>query len=70
MAITDIPLSLLEEVGKIGLWLKTVGIIFVLWVIFQIYSLHINNQRMKEVYVIKKDMKRMEGKLDRILKKR
>lgn len=61
---------LVSEIGKIGLWLQAVGLIVVAWIIFSIIDLLINRKRMKEVYKIKKDMKRIEGKIDKILAKR
>jgi hypothetical protein len=62
--------DVITEIGKIGLWLKTAGIIFILWIIFQVVNFIINRKRMKEIYNIKDDMKRIEKKIDRILKKK
>jgi len=62
--------SIIIAVGKIGLWIQALGIIVVLWLIFQTINFFINRKRMKEVYTIKTDMKRMENKLDKLLKKR
>ena len=61
--------NIVAELGKIGLWLKTVGIIFVLWVIFQSVELFINTKRMKEILEIKEDVARIERKLNKVLKK-
>ena len=68
--ISSIPASLVASLGKIGLWLQAVGIIVIIWIIFYIVDLFINVRRMKEVYRIKDDMKRIERKIDRILTKR
>jgi purine-cytosine permease-like protein len=62
--------ALLIQMGNIALWLQALGGIIVLWLIFQIVNFFINRKRMKEIYTIKEDMKRMEGKLDRLLRKR
>ena len=61
--------SLVVEVGKIGVWIKAAGIFVILWIIFESVILWLNWKRIKEIYKIKKDMKRMEKKLDRIEKK-
>ena len=68
--ISNISASLVASLGKIGLWLQAVGIIVIIWIIFYIVDLFINVRRMKEVYRIKDDMKRIERKIDRILTKR
>jgi len=64
--ITDVVMAL----GKIGLWIQALGIFVVLWVVFQIFNSLINGKRLKEVYNIKEDMKRIEGKIDKLLVKR
>lgn len=62
--ITDV----LRDVGQIGLWLQALGVVVVLWIIFQVIAFWYNRKRMKEIYAIKKDMRRLEGKIDKILK--
>lgn len=62
--------TLLLELGKIGLWIQAVGLFIVLWIIFQIILLFYNARRMKQVLEIKKDMKRIEHKLDEVIKKK
>jgi len=62
--------EVLTKIGAIGLWVQTVGIIVILWVAFQIIHFFFERSRAKGIYKIKEDMKRMEGKLDLILKKR
>ncbi len=62
--------AVIGSLGQIALWLQALGIILVLWIIFQLASFYYNWKRMKEVLLIKKDMKRIEGKIDRILRKR
>ena len=64
----DIP-ALIEMLGKVGLWLQAIGIIVVLWIIFQSIALYFNRKRMKEIYAIKNDMKRIEDKINRILRR-
>lgn len=61
--------DIIAELGQVGLWLQTVGAIVILWIIFQIIAWKYNRKRMKEVYSIKEDIKRIESKIDRLLKK-
>jgi len=65
-----VPIKVVTELGQIGLWLQTLGILIVLWLIFQIFSLVINRRRMQEIYAIKKDMQRIERKIDKIVSKK
>ena len=67
--MVDVGDVLIEVVG-IGLWLKTIGAVVILWIVFQTVNFFINRRRIKELYRIKDDMKRMESKLDKILKKK
>ena len=62
--------SVIIQLGEMGLWLRTAGIIFILWIVFQATNFFINRRRMKEVYSIKADMRRMEDKLDFLIKKK
>lgn len=68
--VSEIPITILEDIGMIGLWLKAVGIFIVLWLVFQLVNFFVNRKRMKEVYKIKEDMKRIERKIDKILAKK
>ena len=62
--------DILAQIVELGLWLKTIGAVVILWIIFQAVNFFINRRRLKEIYKIKGDMKRMEGKLDKILRKK
>ncbi|MEK6928596.1 MAG: hypothetical protein AABW65_01415 [Nanoarchaeota archaeon] len=60
--------DVIKLVGGLALWLQALGIIVVLWIVFEIIMLSLNLKRMREVYAIKKDMKRIEAKIDKILR--
>jgi biopolymer transport protein ExbB/TolQ len=60
--------EVITEIGQIGLWLQALGIVIVLAIVFQIISFIYNRKRMREIYQIKKDMVRIERKLDKIIK--
>ena len=68
--VADFPTQIILELGRLGLLLQALGVIVVAWIIFQIVSLVINKKRMKEIYSIKKDMRRIEDKIDKILRRR
>ncbi len=68
--ISDFPITLIEEVGRIGLWLQALGIVVVFMILFEIVAFIINRKRLKEIAIIKKDMKRIEGKIDKILNRK
>jgi len=63
-------LNLLSQLGYVALWLQALGIILIVWLIVQIAGFYYNWKRMKEVLQIKEDMKRIEGKINRILGKK
>lgn len=68
--ISDFPVTVVGEVGKLGLWLQALGIVVVLTIIFDVVAFFYNRKRLKEIAVIKKDMVRIEGKIDKILNKK
>ena len=75
MAISDLVNILPPEMakdalvtlGQIGLWLKAIGIIVIVWLIFHIVSVIFNTKRIREIKTIKEDMKRIEEKIDKII---
>jgi hypothetical protein len=62
--------DILRYLGAWGNWLQALGIIVILWIVFELIALLYHRKRMKEVYAIKQDMKRIEGKIDRLLKRK
>ena len=68
--IAKVPVGLISEIGQVGHWLQAVGLVVILTIIFEAFAFYFNRKRLKEIAVIKEDMKRIEGKIDRILKKR
>ena len=58
------------EIGRVANWVQAIGFIIVLWIVFQIISLIVNRKKRKALYMIRDDLKRIEGKLDRVLKKK
>lgn len=72
MALEDVPIlstDLLIELGRIGNWIQAIGLIIILWIVFQI-ALMINNRiRRKQLYKIEERLESIEKKIDKILKK-
>ena len=68
--LIEVPASLIVFLGRVGLWLSAVGVIVVIWLIFQIVNFIINRKRMKEIYHIKKEMDKLDKKLDLLLKRK
>lgn len=57
------------EIGKIALWLQTLGVIVILWIIFQSITLFFNRKKRLAIYSIKDNLKRVEEKVDKLIKK-
>ena len=68
--VVSVSSTVISSLGKIGLWLQALGIIAVLWIIFQSIPFYYNRKRMQEVLSIRNDMKRIEDKIDRLVAKR
>jgi len=65
----DVLPNVVLEVGKIVLWLQAIGVILVLWIIFQIVAVVVNRKKRKALYSIKSDLARIEKKIDKLSKK-
>jgi hypothetical protein len=67
--LVDISNNLIIEVGRIGLWLKGLGIVVILWILFNLVNLVINKRREQKMEKYDLAIKRIEKKIDRITKK-
>ena len=73
MAIEDIttaPADIILELGRIGAWIQAVGIVAILWLVFEIIILINNRIRRKQLYKIEDSLNNIEKKLDSIIKKK
>jgi len=68
--VSGFPVGFVGEIGQIVLWMQAVGIVLIIWIIVQGAVFYFNRKRMREVYQIKKDMVRIERKIDKILSKK
>ena len=66
---TDIATDLAVKIGSVGKWLQAIGVIIILWVIFQIINWVLNRKRVKRLDLLREDMNRIEKKVDKLLKK-
>ena len=62
-----IPFDVVYKVGQMGQWLQALGIVIVITIVFQVITFFLNRRRLKEIEVIKKDMARIEGKIDSLI---
>ena len=65
--IITAPAEVLVQLGQIGLWLQAIGLVIVAWIAMQIISFLYNQRRMREIGNIKKDMVRIEAKIDQLI---
>ena len=42
---SDLVSELIADLGRIGLWLQALGVVIVLWLIFQIIALIVNRKK-------------------------
>ncbi|HVY01586.1 MAG TPA: hypothetical protein VHA12_02365 [Candidatus Nanoarchaeia archaeon] len=68
--VANVSVGLITEIGQIALWLQAIGVMVVLWIIVQAVTIWYEAKRMKQVLEIKKDMVRIESKINKILAKR
>lgn len=69
MAIAELPIELtdvlLKNIGRIGLYLQAIGLIFLIWLGFQIISIRTNYKMKKSIKKIERDI----SNIKKILKK-
>lgn len=64
------PTLLLEELGRIGSWLQALGVVIVLWLLFQLIAFIISSRKAKEIRRLREDVLRLEKKIDRFMRRR
>ncbi len=60
MAVID---DLVVELGQVGLWIQAVGLVVILWIIFQAITMYYNRKRRLILVEINERLKRIETKL-------
>ncbi len=68
MAVEESVIAeVLKEVGQVGLWIQAVGIVIILWIVFQVIILINNRIKRKQLYKIEDRLKRIEGKINKLI---
>ncbi|MDA3837292.1 MAG: hypothetical protein PF542_06760 [Nanoarchaeota archaeon] len=62
--VIGVSTDVISEIGKIGLFLQTLGIVVLLTVIINVALLFIHRKRLKAVLKIKEEVERVEKKVD------
>ena len=67
---TEIATEVVSQIGKISLWLQTIGIISAFIIISIVINLIINKKRLKRICSLQRKMDKIEDKLDKVLIKK
>lgn len=65
---TDALTGIITTVGQLVLFLQALGLIIVIWLIFQITSLIVNRKRKKILENLQKDIGNLNKKMNKIIK--
>ncbi|MBS3081745.1 hypothetical protein J4416_02280 [Candidatus Pacearchaeota archaeon] len=57
------------ELGQIGLWVQAVGLIVILWIVFQAITMYYNRRRRLLLEEISTRLGKLERKLDSLKKR-
>lgn len=68
--IVNVSTGVISEVGRIGNWMEALGIGLIIWLVLQLISYAYNRKRIQEIFEIRKDMNRIEKKIDSLLNKK
>ncbi len=60
----------LIEIGQLGKWVQAIGIVVVLWMVFQLVNLIINIYRGRALRKMKRKIDRIDEKLDNLMGKK
>ena len=60
--------EVINEIGQVGLWLQALGVVIVLVIIFDVISFVYNKKKLRQLETIKKNMSRIEKKIDKVVR--
>lgn len=60
---TDVASELLSSVGKLGLYMQALGLLIIIWLIFQITNLIIKYKSKNRIKIIEKEIKEIKKML-------
>lgn len=58
--------EILFEIGELATWLQAIGVVILLWIIFNVVYLLISLKKNKYLKQIQKDIKRLERKINKL----
>jgi len=64
--ITDI----VKDLGQFGLWIQAIGLVIVIWIVFQIITLINDRIKRRKLYSIQERLEVLEKKIDKLLIKK
>jgi biopolymer transport protein ExbB/TolQ len=64
---TDLLPSIVITLGKFGKWLQAIGIIVILWIVFQVIAFITRRKQRKSIEIVKRNVKRLEEKVDNLV---
>ena len=68
--LVDASAQAITEIGRIGNWMQALGIVVILWILFQLVNLWLNRRRWKKLEEFDIKVNRIERKLDKLIKRR
>lgn len=60
----------LTEFGKIGKWIQAIGLLVILWLVFQVINLIINLKRGSYLRKMRRDINALHEKVDKVIKRK
>ena len=67
--VTNVSTEIITRLGSIGKWIQAIGLVIILWIIFQIILLVNNRIRRKQLYSIESRLDNIEKKINTLIKK-
>lgn len=72
MALEDSSniVQLIKDIGQIGAWIQTIGLVIILWIIFEVIILINNRIKRKQLYKIEDRLVKIEHKINQLIAKK
>jgi len=70
VALDDLSPILESQISQISLWIKGLGIVAIAWVAYSVVMFFINQKRARNIEELSASVKRIEGKINKLVSKR
>ncbi|MEK6760298.1 MAG: hypothetical protein AABX93_00050 [Nanoarchaeota archaeon] len=70
VTLDDLSPLLESQISQISLWIKGLGIVAVVWIVYSIVMFFINQKRAKDIEELKSGVERIENKINKLASKR